>query len=557
MKVLWTLLATTCTAHNFGTYFSQRTIAGKISVQKDLSMLFKAMQISGLDDFLECAEFCKQYTIFCPKDQAFFSFPHLHWFDNDQYKEHLKQLVEYHIIPGRIYEEDFLETHANYETLQGEIVVASIKSPIREFVVVLNGDATVIGYDKRARNGVVQGVSKVLLPKFAQENVLDVVQRSASLFFRALELTGVDEYLRSHGPMTILAPSDIALESMTEAMMINDIEALAKLVKHHIFPDLVLLDEDLEEYGDAHLTLLGPKVILGSNASIVAANTLGSNGIVHIIDSSLHPVPPPNLWDLLSQLPELTYFRNCMIAAGLNASLQAAGPMTLFAPSNKAMKSFQVRDGNQRDKRDLLYHIVKGQHGRQDLSDRLFRTASGDNMLVDVRSDSEVILNGHVEVSSFDQEASNGVLHVLSERLHRPLDLVSTAATRGLTSFVRALELTKLSTAFTEEGPYTIFGWTDNAWDILDDDLADELLNDLARLRRVVLYHIVPQYLLFDDLQEGNYTTLLQRDFELSFEYLNASKSFQVRVNDAYVTGLDTLASNGCLHRLHKVLDVP
>lgn len=505
------------------------------------------MQISGLDTFFRCPDFCVRYTIFCPNDAAFAEFPHLEWFEDEQYTEHLKQLVLYHVLPGRMFYKDFVDGR-NYQTLQGEMLLASKGS-----VLTLNGDVTVPGFLNIVRNGLMQEVSNVLLPSFAQESVLDVVRQSTSLFFQALELTGMDEYLENNGPMTVMAPTDASFAVMMKSMALNNTILLTELVKQYIIPDVVVLESDLNLAGVEYVSLFGSTLIFCDGSSIIAPNSLGSNGIVHIF--SCPTVALPDLWELVTQLPELESFRNNMIAAGLTETLRTPGPIALFAPSNEAMGSFQVRPGNESDIQDLLYHVVESRHSGGDLFAKVFTTASGNNVLIDVQSDGTILLNGHIEVSSFGREASNGVLQVISQRLPRPLDLAATAASQGLTSFVRALQLTNLTTAFQDDGPFTMFGWTDIAWNKLGNDVTNNLLNDIDHLRRVVLYHVLPQFILLDGLQEGSYTTLLQSSVTVRFDNFDSNrKSFDVHVNSAQISKFDLLASNGCLHLISEVL---
>jgi uncharacterized surface protein with fasciclin (FAS1) repeats len=545
--LLCSMLVSTVSSYNLGSYFGQRTIAGKISTRWELSTLFRAMQISGLDTFFRCPDFCVRYTIFCPNDAAFAEFPHLEWFEDEQYTEHLKQLVLYHVLPGRMFYKDFVDGR-NYQTLQGEMLLASKGS-----VLKFNGDATVPGFLNIVRNGLMQEVTKVLLPSFAQETVLDVVHRSASLFFQALKVTGMDEYLENNGPMTVLAPSDASFTVIMKSMMLNNTVLLTELIRQYIIPDVVVLEGDLKMTGVEYVSLFGSTMVLCDDSSIIAPNALGSNGIVHIF--SCPTVMLPDLWDLITQLPELRSFRTNMIAAGLTETLRTPGPIALFAPSNEAMGSFQVRPGDESDIQDLLYHVVEAQHRGGDLFAKVFTTASRNNVLIDVKADGTILLNGNIEVSSFGREASNGVLQVISQRLARPVDLAATAESQGLTSFVRALQLTNLTTAFQDDGPFTMFGWTDTAWNKLGNDVTNNLLNDLDRLRRVVLYHVLPQFILLDGLQEGAYTTLLQSSLTVRFDNFDSSrKSFDVHVNDAQISKFDLLASNGCLHIISEVL---
>ena len=298
----------------------------------------------------------------------------MHWFDNDQYKGHLKDLVLYHLINGRNYAANFVDGEYYQTLLQGQSLFASV---FGHDSVTLNYDAAVLGFDNWARNGLIQGVEKVLLPLCAQETVLEVVKSRARGFYDLLEQSGLWTLLQDNSsPMTILAPMDCALDET--AIHLSDSAAIRAFIEYHIISDVVLAAEAIGGDGN-YSNAFGTDVDLSHN-DMVETDVLGSNGVVHFIDRVLAPTPDLTLWDLLSQLPELGNFRAALIAAGLNETLQASGPVTIFAPTNEAMESFTVRVGNQKGKRDLLYHIVDGQHLRSDFSDQLLRTASRDNV---------------------------------------------------------------------------------------------------------------------------------------------------------------------------------
>jgi hypothetical protein len=183
--------------------------------------------------------------------------------------------------------------------MQGQSIMTSVTLPdesedsdVGAVVTFNDDDATVlIGNDKWARNGLMQGVTKVLLPLFAEETVLNVVARVAHQFWDALVLTGVDQILlQDVFPVTILAPSDAAFgdTAMSRAMLRNDMETLTKLVKYHVISHHVLLSHDLEENEeDEYVTLLGANLVLDDNVKLTTSNILGSNGIVHVVDRIL------------------------------------------------------------------------------------------------------------------------------------------------------------------------------------------------------------------------------------------------------------------------------
>jgi len=418
MKVLhYLLVASAVEARN---YYNQRTIAGIVWAQPEIySTLDHVLEETGLNTFLDCPEYCYHYTLFCPNDAAFARFPLRQWLDNDQYNEHLKQLVLYHLISGRQYANKF-EDGSRYDTLlQGESLLVSVS---RDSVIALNTNNTVIKYNKWARNGLLQGVDDVLLPPCAKETVLDVVGKSASMFFAALAETGMDSILRDNDrSLTVLAPMDSAFG---DGSMLNDINSMERFIKYHIIPGMVLKDSDFHDDFE-FTTLSGTNAVLGID-DLVTANVLGSNGVVHFIDRILTP----------------------------------------------------------------------------------------------------------------------------------PKDLVQTASSIGMTSFVHALEVSNLTGTFDEGGPYTMFGWSNNAWANLEG--ADALLLDPGRLRNLIMYHVVPGCLLFEDLHEGNYTTMLKDDLKVKFDFVqSAGGSYRVLVNDAITSDTNLLAANGCLHVISKVLYIP
>jgi uncharacterized surface protein with fasciclin (FAS1) repeats len=259
-------------------YFSQRTISGKVSARPVLSKLYEAMQISNLVSFFECSNFCSRYTLFAPNNQAFSEFPHLEWFTNSEYKIHLKQLVLYHAIPGRLMKYDLVHNR-QYQTLQGGNLNVTRGSRIS-----LNGKATILTYSSIARNGIIHDLNSVLLPEFAMETVLDVVRQTLHSFFSVLQATGVDKYMNNSRSFTIIAPSDHAFDNLVTKLGKNNVAALRDLVKSYILPDIVLMDDDLQGSTLEYNSLQSSNFTSGKDWIWNKTNILGSNGVVHVID---------------------------------------------------------------------------------------------------------------------------------------------------------------------------------------------------------------------------------------------------------------------------------
>ncbi len=113
-------------------------------------------------------------------------------------------------------------------------------------------------------------------------------------------------------------------------------------------------------------------------------------------------------------------------AAGLVDTLEGAGPLTVFAPTDNAFAALPAGtlEGLLKDpaalKKVLLYHVVSGAV----TSDAVVGltstpTVEGDAITIAVK-DGTVVLNGDTKVIATDVAASNGVIHVIDHVLLPP-----------------------------------------------------------------------------------------------------------------------------------------
>ena len=129
-------------------------------------------------------------------------------------------------------------------------------------------------------------------------------------------------------------------------------------------------------------------------------------------------------------------------------------------------------------------------------------------------------------------------------------DIVETAVEAGqfntLTSLLKKAGLVKTLKA---KGPYTVFAPTDAAFAKVPQATLDELGQDKAKLRSVLLYHVV-----------GRKLTAAKIVKRRSVKTLNGQRvrirvrGETVRVGGARVTTADVGASNGVIHIINKVL---
>ena len=128
-------------------------------------------------------------------------------------------------------------------------------------------------------------------------------------------------------------------------------------------------------------------------------------------------------------------------------------------------------------------------------------------------------------------------------------DIVETAVNAGtFNTLVKAVEATELLEILKSPGPYTVFAPTDEAFNNLPAGTLDALLQDIPKLKRIVLYHVA-----FGDVRAED---LMQIEEAATVEgSIVAIESNQgIKVNDANVLKTDILTDNGVIHVIDGVL---
>jgi uncharacterized surface protein with fasciclin (FAS1) repeats len=129
-------------------------------------------------------------------------------------------------------------------------------------------------------------------------------------------------------------------------------------------------------------------------------------------------------------------------------------------------------------------------------------------------------------------------------------DIVETAVEAGqfdtLASLLKKAGLVK---TLKGKGPYTVFAPTDAAFAKVPQATLDELGEDKAKLRSVLLYHVAGRKLTAAKIvKRRSVKTLNGKRVRISV------RGESVRVGSARVTTPDVGASNGVIHVINKVL---
>ncbi|RZL04308.1 MAG: fasciclin domain-containing protein [Rubrivivax sp.] len=131
---------------------------------------------------------------------------------------------------------------------------------------------------------------------------------------------------------------------------------------------------------------------------------------------------PATVVALTARTPELSTFHKLVQQAGLNASLEGSGPVTVFAPTNDAFKAVPAAamDKLSKDpewlKSVLSYHVVPGALKAGNINaNSALTTVNGAQITASKAGDFVTVDEGLV--TQADLVAGNGVVHVIDRVL--------------------------------------------------------------------------------------------------------------------------------------------
>lgn len=250
----------------------------------------------------------------------------------------------------------------------------------------------------------------------------------------AVQAAGLVDALKAKGPLTVLAPTDEAfgklpagtLESLLKP---ENKQQLVDILTYHVIPGAVRSDVVANLTGAASLN--GQRIDISKSeqgVKVDAANVIQvdidcSNGVIHVIDSVILPVTE-NIPTVASNSGSFSTLLAAAQAAGLVDALSAAGPLTVFAPTDEAFSTLPagtiaslLKPENKQQLAGILkYHVVSGRVYSDDaLQAKSATTLQGASISI-VATENGAKVNDAVLLST-DLDASNGVIHVIDRVL--------------------------------------------------------------------------------------------------------------------------------------------
>jgi uncharacterized surface protein with fasciclin (FAS1) repeats len=249
-----------------------------------------------------------------------------------------------------------------------------------------------------------------------------------------------------------------------------------------------------------------------------------------------------------------------IVAAGLDETLSNDGPFTVFAPTDDAFSVIPagvleslLADPTEQLTQILLNHVVSGTTMSTDLADgMMITTLQGSEVLVSINDG--VVMIGDAMVVIADITADNGVVHVINAILMPDMptnsifDIIANSEVHN--TLEAAIVAAGLDETLSNDGPFTVFAPTDDAFSVIPAAVLETLLADpTGQLTQILLNHVVSGTTMSTDLADGMMVTTLQGS-----EVLVSINDGVVMIGNAMVVIADITADNGVVHVIDAVI---
>lgn len=269
---------------------------------------------------------------------------------------------------------------------------------------------------------------------------------------------------------------------------------------------------------------------------------------------------------------DLSMLNAALIRTGLNTTFNSSVTYTLFAPNNTAFTNYLTANGIASiddipvaDLRDILqYHTLTTEVTTDVMTTDYIKTLGKDDEIefldLFIEIGTSILLNGNATIIDADNDADNGVVHIVDTVIELPTVFSLIAANPEFSELTAALQTNGLQTDLSNTDgtlmdPYTIVAPNDAAFQALVDlNTTDEFdsiadITGQTDIAEDLLYHVVGN----DRLRSGDLSTGLR------VNTLRPSTSFTVDIsagtvitdgtmNTANVTTTDITAINGVVH---------
>ncbi|EDW80696.2 uncharacterized protein Dwil_GK11667, isoform C [Drosophila willistoni] len=447
-------------------------------------------------------------------------------------------------------------------------------------------------HDKLSEQALVHTLSGVLKP--LTKNVMDIIRERAdlSIMRTVLEKTNISAILESADkPVTIFVPTDKAfdkLEPHLRRALKEGRGCASNILKNHML-DLTFCS--LATVPGAKTTaynLLGESLLLNRTqtpqnqtaiyinnvAKILDADIMGTNGVIHVIDTILPTESALPMTTLMSQ-KNLTIFKQLLEASGYDNQFDDLNNVTIFAPTDKSLQNtewariLKEQPEQLHQNADLLkflnYHVIKPMIKTCDLSEQSLPTVEGSKVRLNLYSThalfSDVMNRATVNCARlvhFDDESCGSVLHQVDRPLSPPKNnllkmLEANPNYSKFLDFVREANLTQLLT--NDSHSYTLLVPKNDVFEEFSESSESSKNPAQSQAENVALVktHIVEDVVCCAGIIPTNWPFV--RSIEaISGQHLRITRDRRPKIENSGVTKCDVMATNGILHEINDII---
>lgn len=279
--------------------------------------------------------------------------------------------------------------------------------------------------------------------------------------------------------------------------------------------------------------------------------------------------PHRNLVETAQADPQFSILVEALTAAKLTGTLSAAGPFTVFAPTNTAFAALLTELGITKAAlladtalltSVLTYHVLAGKVEAAAVATQLgaaITTLQGGVFKIE-RGTGLAITDGRNRQSTLtatDIQTTNGVIHVVDKVL-LPANKTIVETAQSISDFsilVEAVVAAGLVPTLSSAGPFTVFAPTNAAFAAALTELGISKAQLLAssQLGDILKYHVLSGRVLKAGVPVGAPITTVQgATFTVDARLAITDKLGRT----AGITATDVFTSNGVIHVLDKVI---
>lgn len=273
-------------------------------------------------------------------------------------------------------------------------------------------------------------------PMMESKNIVEtaVSNDQFSILVEALTKAGLASALEAPGPFTVFAPTNDAFNALFSQLGVTGIsdlsaEVLTPILLNHVVSGSVKAADVTTGYvstlnnaapGQNMVQVYAVKSgdVMVDGSKVIIADVMASNGVIHAIDKVILPATVVNH---AINNPNFSILVQAVVKAGLVDALSAAGPFTVFAPTNDAFNALFADLGVSgiadlsADQLTpiLLYHVVSGNVRASQVTSGDVPTLKEGSAISITANGMGVMLNGNANVVATDVQGINGVIHVI------------------------------------------------------------------------------------------------------------------------------------------------